>query len=65
MKPPLISGGAGFLWSHLSDLLLQAGHFVIDKDSLLIERVKNIAHLFVHQPKQINHPVSLAPQSNE
>ena len=30
----LITGGAGFLGSHLSDVLLQAGHSVICMDNL-------------------------------
>src|SRR6266849_1495414 len=41
----LITGGAGFLGSHLSDLLLQSGHSVICMDNLLTGRVENIAHL--------------------
>src|SRR5262249_12843903 len=41
----LITGGAGFLGSHLSDVLLQAGHSVICMDNLLTGRVENIAHV--------------------
>src|SRR2546427_1416569 len=44
----LITGGAGFLGSHLSDLLLQSGHSVICMDNLLTGRVENIAHLLGH-----------------
>ena len=40
----LITGGAGFLGSHLSDLLLQAGHSVICIDNLVTGRMDNIAH---------------------
>ena len=45
----LITGGAGFLGSHLSDLLLQAGHSVICVDNLITGRVENIAHLLGHE----------------
>ncbi|HSQ90809.1 MAG TPA: NAD-dependent epimerase/dehydratase family protein, partial [Nitrospiraceae bacterium] len=45
----LITGGAGFLGSHLSDMLLQAGHSVICMDNLLTGRVENIAHLLGHE----------------
>ena len=41
----LITGGAGFLGSHLSDVLVQSGHSVICMDNLLTGRVENIAHL--------------------
>jgi dTDP-glucose 4,6-dehydratase len=41
----LITGGAGFLGSHLSDLLLQAGHSVICMDNLVTGRMDNIAHI--------------------
>src|SRR3989442_6835253 len=44
----LITGGAGFLGSHLSDLLLQYGHSVICMDNLLTGRVENIVHLLGH-----------------
>ena len=45
----LITGGAGFLGSHLSDLLLQAGHSVICMDNLVTGRMDNIAHLLGHE----------------
>ena len=45
----LITDGAGFLGSHLSDLLLQSGHSVICMDNLLTGRVENIAHLLGHE----------------
>lgn len=45
----LITGGAGFLGSHLSDVLLQAGHSVTCMDNLLTGRVENVAHLLGHE----------------
>jgi dTDP-glucose 4,6-dehydratase len=41
----VITGGAGFLGSHLCDSLIQAGHTVICMDNLLTGRMENIAHL--------------------
>jgi dTDP-glucose 4,6-dehydratase len=41
----LITGGAGFIGSHLCDRLLQAGHEVIAMDNLMTGKVDNIAHL--------------------
>jgi dTDP-glucose 4,6-dehydratase len=46
MKPrALITGGAGFLGSHLSDALLGEGYSVVVVDNLLTGRVSNIEHL--------------------
>jgi dTDP-glucose 4,6-dehydratase len=41
----LITGGAGFIGSHLSDFLLEKGHRVIAMDNLLTGKVENIAHI--------------------
>jgi dTDP-glucose 4,6-dehydratase len=41
----LITGGAGFLGSHLCEALLQQGHRVICLDNLLTGRAENVAHL--------------------
>lgn len=41
----LITGGAGFLGSHLCDRLLKEGHHVICMDNLLTGNLDNIAHL--------------------
>jgi dTDP-glucose 4,6-dehydratase len=41
----LITGGAGFLGSHLTDLMLSHGHQVIGMDSLITGSTDNIAHL--------------------
>lgn len=41
----VVTGGAGFLGSHLSDLLLARGHKVIVIDNLVTGSVENISHL--------------------
>ncbi len=41
----LITGGAGFLGSHLCDRLLSEGHSVIAMDNLITGSVRNIEHL--------------------
>jgi UDP-glucose 4-epimerase len=44
----LITGGAGFIGSHLSDTLLAAGQRVLSIDNLSTGRIENIAHLLDH-----------------
>jgi len=44
----LITGGAGFIGSHLSEALLQAGHRVHVLDNLSTGSIDNIAHLKSH-----------------
>ncbi len=41
----VITGGAGFLGSHLTDLLLARGHRVLCLDNLITGNLDNIAHL--------------------
>jgi UDP-glucose 4-epimerase len=41
----LITGGAGFIGSHLADLLIEQGHSVIALDNLSTGQHKNIEHL--------------------
>ena len=41
----VVTGGAGFLGSHLTDLLLSRGHKVIAIDNLVTGSTDNIAHL--------------------
>jgi len=45
----LITGGAGFIGSHLCDRLLAEGHEVIAMDNLSTGSVENIAHLAGHE----------------
>ena len=42
----LITGGAGFIGSHLAERFLAEGHQVIVMDNLLTGDAANIAHLF-------------------
>jgi len=44
-KRVMITGGAGFLGSHLTDRLLEAGHEVLCVDNLFTGTKDNIAHL--------------------
>ncbi|MBU0492913.1 MAG: SDR family oxidoreductase [Chloroflexi bacterium] len=45
----LITGGAGFIGSHLCDRLLAEGHHVIAMDNLITGHTRNIAHLAGHE----------------
>ncbi|MCU0371716.1 MAG: SDR family oxidoreductase [Ignavibacteria bacterium] len=46
MKKVLITGGAGFLGSHLCDRFIKEGYHVIAIDNLSTGSIKNIEHLF-------------------
>ncbi len=55
----LVTGGAGFLGSHLCDHLIEKGHFVICIDNLITGSPDNIAHLIGHERfKFIRHDVT-------
>src|SRR6202789_1795357 len=55
----VITGGAGFLGSHLSDLFLKKGHAVVAIDTLLTGDLRNIDHLFGHKGFEfIKHDVT-------
>jgi len=55
----LITGGAGFIGSHLCDRLLADGHQVIAMDNLSTGSVDNIAHLAGHERfRFIKHDVT-------
>ncbi|MBS13112.1 MAG: NAD-dependent dehydratase [Gemmatimonadetes bacterium] len=71
----LITGGAGFLGSHLCDFMLKEGHEVVAMDNLLTGRAENIAHLigqegftflnyditnFVHVPGPLDYILNFA-----
>jgi dTDP-glucose 4,6-dehydratase len=55
----LITGGAGFIGSHLADRLLSEGHSVIAIDNLATGHTRNIEHLAGHERFQfIKHDVT-------
>jgi UDP-glucuronate decarboxylase len=47
-KRILVTGGAGFIGSHLCERLIRDGHEVICLDNFFTGRKKNISHLFGH-----------------
>ncbi|KZC16909.1 NAD-dependent dehydratase [Rhodanobacter sp. FW510-R12] len=48
MKRTLVTGGAGFLGSHLCDRLLRDGHEVLCVDNFFTGSKRNVAHLLTH-----------------
>ena len=48
MSRIVVTGGAGFLGSHLCDRLLDDGHEVVAIDNLVTGSVENIEHLYDH-----------------
>ena len=59
MKKILITGGAGFLGSHLCDRFIKEGYHVIAMDNLLTGSLDNIAHLFpLKEFEYYHHDVS-------
>jgi dTDP-glucose 4,6-dehydratase len=63
MPTSLVTGGAGFLGSHLCEALLGKGHRVVCLDNLVTGSLANIAHLrgdefsFVHH--DVSEPISI------
>jgi dTDP-glucose 4,6-dehydratase len=51
----VVTGGAGFLGSHLSDLLLSRGHRVVVIDNLVTGSTDNIVHLAGHRDFRFIH----------
>ena len=49
MKKVLVTGGAGFLGSHLCDRLVNEGHHVLCVDNYFTGSKKNIEHLLYHK----------------
>ena len=54
-KRVLVTGGAGFIGSHLCERLLEAGSEVLVFDNLLTGRMDNIAHLLGHPRFSFDH----------
>lgn len=54
-KRVLITGGAGFLGSHLCDRFLKEGYHVIAMDNLLTGSMDNIEHLFPNKDFEFYH----------
>jgi dTDP-glucose 4,6-dehydratase len=57
----LVTGGAGFIGSHLCDALLGEGHSVVCADNLITGSARNIAHLeneprFAFVQQDVNQP---------
>ena len=46
MKDILVAGGAGFVGSHLCEILLRQGHRVTCIDNFYTGRYENISHLY-------------------
>jgi len=55
MKKVLITGGAGFLGSHLCDRFLKEGFHVIAMDNLITGSLSNIEHLFKEKEFEFYH----------
>jgi dTDP-glucose 4,6-dehydratase len=65
-KRALVTGGAGFLGSHLCDALLSDGYSVVAVDNLLTGRMANLEHLksdsrFEFQQLDVNEPFDCGP----
>ncbi|SDL74747.1 dTDP-glucose 4,6-dehydratase [Catalinimonas alkaloidigena] len=55
MKRVLVTGGAGFLGSHLCDRMLREGYSVIAMDNLITGDLRNIEHLFKEKDFEFYH----------
>ncbi len=58
MARTLITGGAGFVGSHLIEYLLEKGHEVIAMDNLLTGDVENFAHIDSEKFRFVKHDVT-------
>src|SRR6187399_1311317 len=63
MPTSLVTGGAGFLGSHLCDALLERGHRVVCVDNLETGSLANIEHMrgadFVFMPHDLTVPINI------
>ncbi|MCS7204278.1 MAG: SDR family oxidoreductase [Leptospiraceae bacterium] len=53
MKTILVTGGAGFIGSHICEALLKEGHYVICLDNFFTGSKENIEHLLDHENFEI------------
>ena len=68
----LVTGGAGFIGSHLVDFLLDKGYAVICMDNLLTGDISNISHIYNKDFLYINRlhhmmqqlPMSIKPRAS-
>jgi dTDP-glucose 4,6-dehydratase len=65
MPTSVVTGGAGFLGSHLCDELVARGHRVICVDNLETGSLENIAHLRGASFSFVNHDVTLPIRVDE
>ncbi|KAJ6636231.1 UDP-glucuronic acid decarboxylase 1 [Pseudolycoriella hygida] len=54
-KRILITGGAGFVGSHLTDYLMMQGHEIIIVDNFFTGRKRNVEHWFGHENFELIH----------
>ena len=63
MPTSVVTGGAGFLGSHLCDALLERGHRVVCVDNLETGSLANIEHMrtdeFVFMPRDLTVPIRI------